>query len=185
MAASTRGRLLVATPVLTDPNFDHTVIAMLDHGADGAIGVVLTRPSPSRVADAVPWLADAADPAEVVHMGGPVSPEVAIAVAHAEPGTPGFEAVVDGIGTLDLPDDAEGSARFPDGVHRWRLFAGYSGWGPGQLESEIAEGAWFVVDLLPDDPFYATPQRLWETVLMRQQSELSWFANFPDDVSAN
>ncbi len=191
MTRSTRGQLLVATPVLHDPNFDRTVVAMLEHNADGALGVVLTRPSETPTRLAVPQLSSIVRDDDVVHIGGPVAPEAAIAVAECDIDVDGFLEVAHGVGTLDLPssidehgDPIADSGLFA-GVKRCRLFAGYSGWGPGQLDSEVSVGAWFVVEMLPDDLFGSDHEKLWPRVLRRQPGDIAWFANYPDDLDSN
>jgi putative transcriptional regulator len=181
---STKGRLLVATPDLGDPNFSRTVVLMLEHDEDGAIGVVLNRPSETDVAELFPdWRSTVADPS-VAFVGGPVSPDSVIALARgdlAEP-TDGWAPVLDTLGTVDL-------AREPDAlavdVREVRVFAGYAGWSAGQLEGELALGGWFVLDSVPEDPFTADPDGLWAEVLRRQGGTVSWFAACPPDPSVN
>jgi putative transcriptional regulator len=180
---SLRGRLLVAAPPLVDPNFDGTVVLMLEHGDDGALGVVLNRPGETAIGDVLPEWRDVVSPPAVVHAGGPVATDAVIALARrSDPGLDRFVAVLGDLGTIDLADD-------PLDVAPWlrslRVFAGYSGWAPGQLESELAQHAWFVVDLEADDPFTTAPGRLWREVLRRQRGDLAVFANYPDDATAN
>ena len=165
MTASMRGRLLVATPALLDPNFEHTVVFLLDHGDSGAIGVVLNRPSETEVADALPkWEALAAQPA-MVFVGGPVQPEAVVAIGHAPVGCDAVQPICDGVGVVDLR--AEPLELIGD-VRGLRLFAGYAGWSEGQLESEIAEGGWFLIDATPADVLSVDPDELWVEVLARQ-----------------
>jgi putative transcriptional regulator len=177
------GRLLVAAPSLRDPNFERTVVLMLDYSSDGAVGVVLNRPSATAVGDALPaWAYRAAEP-HVVFVGGPVSPTSAICLAGSSvSGREGWQPLFGTVGTLDL-------ARDPDEVAvdvAWlRVFAGYAGWGAGQLEGEIAEGAWYVVDAEPLDAVCAHPSTLWRTVLRRQPGPLAAVANFPADLIVN
>ena len=181
--ASLRGRLLVATPILSDPNFDRTVILVLEHTPEGAVGVVLNRPTSADFVEPLPdWFGFAAYPA-VVFVGGPVSEGSAIGLARARDPRPaeGFNEVCGPIGTVDLsldPDDV------PVGVEEVRVFSGYAGWGEGQLEDEIDEGAWWVVEAEPDDAMCARPEDLWATILRRQR-DLALYANFPDDPSLN
>ena len=179
-----RGRLLVATPPLVDPNFDRTVVFVLEHGNEGTLGLVLNRPSDGRVGDAIPeWAQLAASPA-VVFMGGPVSSESVIALARSdtEDERDGWVPIVPGVGTVDL-------ARTPDAVDASvdavRVFVGYAGWAPGQLDGELAQGAWFVVDFTLDDAFSHDPSALWQTVLRRQRGRIKMFANCPADTSTN
>jgi putative transcriptional regulator len=185
-ALSPVGRLLVAAPVMQDPNFDHTVILVLEHGQEGALGIVLNRPTDADVFSALPrWESLAAEPT-VIFVGGPVSPSAAICLARAADGgaweAEGWKPLFHGLGTVDLERDPE-DLGMP--VERMRVFAGYAGWGPGQLDDEIEEGAWFVLDALPGDALSAEPTTLWEAVLRRQGGQLAIVANFPSDPSLN
>lgn len=187
-AVGLKGRLLVATPPLTDPNFDRTVVLMLEHTHEGALGVVLNRPSEVRVREQLPaWAGTVGDP-DRVFMGGPVQEDAVIALGLARadampaPGLEVFQPVWGTVGTVDLtarPDDVGVPLT---GV---RVFAGYAGWGAGQLEDELAEGAWIVVDALPDDVVTTRPEELWWEVLGRQGGELAWLALYPRDVDSN
>ncbi|MGE0877127.1 MAG: YqgE/AlgH family protein [Acidimicrobiia bacterium] len=185
-----RGCLLVAAPMLTDPNFDRTVVLMLEYSPDGAVGIVLNRPSGAEI----PWPLDswrdvAADPT-VVFIGGPVQPEVGLGLARHTLDAPHDAAsgaadseLLPGIRTLDLNiDDPSVLSRSDLSV---RLFAGYAGWGPGQLDGELDEGAWFVVDAEDDDAFTADPADLWWRVLGRQDNELRRLAFYPPDLAMN
>ena len=179
------GRLLVAQPTLADPNFEHTVVLVLEHTDDGAIGVVLNRPSEFDVNGTLPnWSRLATHPA-VVFVGGPVVEEgTAICLARARAGAPGhvFKPVLPGVGTLDVHQLPESVG---DAIEEVRLFAGYAGWAGGQLEDEISAGGWFVVDARPLDGFTSDPGGLWRAVLGRQRGQLAWFANFPGDIDSN
>lgn len=180
---SLKGRLLVALPVLVDPNFDRTVVLVLEHGDEGALGVVLNRPGDLRLDEPLPSWADVAAPPAVVFVGGPVGAGAAIGLGLV-PGAPserdGFVQVAGDLGTVDL-----GSAPLDVGVAEVRVFAGYSGWGPGQLEDEILAGAWLVVDAGPDDALSPDPSTLWRRVLRRQPGRTAWLANLPTDPSVN
>lgn len=183
------GRLLIAAPSLGDRRFVRSAVLILDHGpADGALGVVLDRPSELPVADVLPgWAALATAPARV-HIGGPVAPSTAICLASMRavaPRSAGF-APVPGAGgrlrTVDLDLDPELVA--PQ-VSALRVYAGYAGWAAGQLEDELADDAWYVVPVLPDDPFALEPERLWRAVLARQDGPLARLATLPLDPSQN
>jgi putative transcriptional regulator len=182
---SLRGQLLVATPDLADPNFFRTVVLVLEHSPDGALGVVLNRPSAANtVEDPLPaWAPLAADP-PVIFVGGPVQPEAAIGLARrveaAEPD--GFAPLSGELGTVDLErDPADVAPR----VDRIRVFAGYSGWGPRQLEGELESGGWFVVGAEPSDLWTAEPGALWRAVLRRQHGNERLFADYPLDARFN
>ncbi|HKE52846.1 MAG TPA: YqgE/AlgH family protein [Actinomycetes bacterium] len=246
MSARLTGRLLVATPLLVDPNFRRTVVLILDHDEDGSLGVVVNRPTTIDVASVLEQWAELTTAPGVVFQGGPVALDSALGLA-AITGADGRVPVekVNGVGSHDLDgslgagpgtagDSASGPGSADAGVtgnpadrepsdgeaHNedeedeplgWRrvrgriglidldappqilaaemsslrIFAGYAGWGAGQLESEIDEGAWYVVDAELGDAFVAQPEDLWRAVLRRQPGELAFVATFPDDPSEN
>ncbi|MDK1473827.1 YqgE/AlgH family protein [Streptomyces sp. 549] len=178
------GRLLVATPALADPNFDRAVVLLLDHDEEGSLGVVLNRPTPVGVGDILePWASLADDPG-VVFQGGPVSLDAALGVAviPGAEGPKGWRRVHGAIGLVDLEAPPE---KLAAALGSLRIFAGYAGWGPGQLEDELAEGAWYVVESEPGDVSSPSPERLWRAVLRRQRSELAMVATYPDDATLN
>jgi putative transcriptional regulator len=178
------GRLLVANPLLPDPNFDRTVVLLLAYGEEGALGLVLNRPSETRLAAPLPeWEQLAASPA-VLFMGGPVQHQAVICLARAPAtnSTDGWKAVTEDLGTVDLEMDP---TIFEDLFSEVRVFAGYAGWAAGQLESEVAADAWWVVDGAPDDPFCDQPDDLWKRVLRRQRGRLALVASYPDDPNMN
>jgi putative transcriptional regulator len=178
------GKLLAATPDLRDPNFARTVVQLVQHSEeDGALGVVLNRPSETPLGDVLPgWALLAPDP-NVVFMGGPVQDTAAICLARLSRPEPSESVVVvpgaPWLGTLDLEQDAA------DPVLEVRVFAGYAGWSPGQLEAEVDEGAWWVLDALPSDCFARDPYGLWAEVLRRQGPPLALAATFPADPALN
>lgn len=182
----TKGRLLVATPPLEDPNFDRTVVFVLEHHDDGAIGVVINRPSVEALDEPLDRWIDLQSAPSSVFSGGPVEPNALIALA----GTPlpldaeddHLSPITGTIASADLTADPALVAPEVTGV---RVFRGYAGWGPGQLEDEIESGAWLVLDSEPDDIFSGRPDELWRTVLRRQPGRLAWLADAPDDLSTN
>ncbi|RVU24491.1 YqgE/AlgH family protein [Streptomyces antnestii] len=195
--SSLTGRLLVATPALTDPNFDRAVVLLLDHDEEGSLGVVLNRPTPVGVGDILEGWGELAGAPGVVFQGGPVSLDSALGVAviPGDEGTSqgarlrsggadpiGFRRVHGAIGLVDLEAPPELLAA---ALGSLRIFAGYAGWGPGQLESELTDGAWYVVESEPGDVSSTEPEGLWRAVLRRQRSELAMVATYPDDPSLN
>lgn len=178
----------MASTKLGDPNFDRGVVLLLDHGDDGALGVVLNRPTPVPVAEILePW-ADQAGlaPPGVVFRGGPVSPDAVIGLARAASpeaaiGAP-WRVVIEAVATVDL---SVAPADQPVVLAGARLFSGYSGWAPDQLEAELAEGAWFVLDALALDVFCEDTDRLWHDVMRRQGGKLSLLATYPSHPSQN
>jgi len=179
---STAGRLLIAEPMMGDPNFDRTVVLVVEHTEAGALGLVLNRPSDLPVVEVLPGWEDVVTPPAVLHVGGPVEPTSGWCLAAVDdPGRPGFVPVVGRTGLLDLDTDP---ATLGD-VRALRLYAGYSGWGPGQLDAELAQEAWIPVDALPDDPFHEASADLWPAILARQGGSLARLSVFPPDPSLN
>jgi putative transcriptional regulator len=179
------GSLLVATPVLRDPSFERSVVLLVAHEPGGAMGVVLNRATEVPVADVLgEWSSLAHDPA-VLFEGGPVQPDSAICVARARPDcgqAAGFQPFFGPLGTVDLGGEPAALREQVDGV---RVFAGYAGWQPGQLEEEIASGSWFTFDALPGDPFMTRPDDMWAMVLRRQGGLLAAVAQYPPDPTMN
>jgi putative transcriptional regulator len=175
------GSLLIAGPGLWDPNFRRTVILVGHHDEDGAVGVVLNRASEVEVARAAPPLAGLVDPGDRLFVGGPVQPQAAVVVADFEHPE---RAQVVAFGSIGfLPEELE-----PEEVgelRRARVFAGYAGWGPGQLEAELEEGSWLVEPARPDDVFTAEPDGLWSEVIRRKGPEYRLMATMPLDPSSN
>jgi len=193
--ATLAGRLLVATPAIDDPNFWRRVILVLDHGALGAMGVVIDRPGGVEVEQLLPrWHQVATAPAELF-TGGPVERDSLIGLvrlesrADGEPGAPGrpegWRLLVDDdrpIGTVDLSVDP---AAYGGSIVGARLFSGRAGWESGQLEDEIEEGSWYVVPAEARDPISADPEGLWRRVLKRQGGALALVSGFPEDPARN
>ncbi len=177
-----QGRLLVATPSLGDPNFSRTVVLIAEHGPEGAMGLVLNRPLGVSVADAVPILSDFVPDDESVHAGGPVQPEAVMALGDFVDGNRAAAIAFDSVGFL--PADADETLD-PTALLRTRVFAGYAGWGPGQLEGEIDEEAWLAVPARTDDCFTADPNGLWRDAIRRHGGEFAVFALEPDDPTLN
>ena len=183
MEAAT-GSLLVAAPTMADPNFARTIVLLLDSGDSGALGVVLNRPTGLEVVDVLePW-ADLVVGPPVLFQGGPVETDSALAVATvvADDEPVGWRRVFGSTGLVDLDAPVEIMA---SAVSSLRIFAGYAGWGSGQLEAEIEEGAWYVVPAEPQDPFLADPERLWSQVLRRQGGQLAMLATMPAEPGLN
>jgi putative transcriptional regulator len=178
------GSLLIAAPTMADPNFARTIVLLLDTGESGALGVVLNRPTELEVADVLePWADLVAGPG-VLFQGGPVETDAALAVASiaADDDPVGWRRVFGTTGLVDLDAPVELLAA---AVSALRIFAGYAGWGSGQLEAEIDEGAWYVVPAEPQDPFLEDPDRLWSTVLRRQGGQLAMLATMPAEPGLN
>jgi putative transcriptional regulator len=175
MSDSQRGRLLIAAPSLYD-YFRRAVILVLEHTPDGAMGVVLNRTSETTVAEALPALAGLPDADEVVRLGGPVSPQSVVALGDFADPSEAVMQVIGPLGTLN-PDGENASLR------RLRVYAGYAGWSPGQLDGELEQEAWIPQDAGPDDPF--RDGDLWSEALRRKGGGFRLLATMPSDPSLN
>jgi putative transcriptional regulator len=176
-----RGQLLIAGPALVDPNFWRTVVLVGEHSEEGALGVVLNRVSETEVREALPELAELSADMGVVHVGGPVQPSAVVVLAdYAEP-EQAPTLVLDSVGFLpsEVDPDALGELR------RARVFVGYAGWGPGQLDEELEEGSWIVEPASTEDVFTDDPESLWSAVLRRKGGPFGVLAAMPPDPSMN
>jgi putative transcriptional regulator len=178
---STARRLLVSIPTLHDPNFFRSVVFMIEHTEEGALGLVLNQPTEARVDTVLESWAPYAAPPAVAFVGGPVQQHEAV-IGLARIGTvhtggdEAWQPLIGRVGTVDLGRDPADARADIEAV---RIFAGYSGWGPSQLEGELEAGGWFVVDARPDDLLTSDPASLWRTVLRRQGGDLAVSANYP------
>ena len=171
----TRGKLLIASPQLSD-YFHRTVVLVIEHSEEGAMGLVLNRPTESEVVEVVPSLSGMVDRDERVHEGGPVQPDSVIVLGDFKQPDQAGAQLKGTLGLLD-PDKPEADMR------RARVFAGYAGWGPGQLDMELEAEAWIVEDAAIDDPF--AEDDLWRSALARKGGEYALLASMPADPSLN
>ena len=178
---SLRGHLLVAGTALDDPNFRRTVVLVGEHDAEGAMGVVLNRVSGTTVDEAVPPMAGLAPPGAHVHVGGPVQPQVVVVLADFVDPTRAESPVVESVGFLP-GETAPGEV---GELRDLRVYAGYAGWAPGQLEAELEGGSWIVVRARASDVFTTTPDTLWSDVLRREGGALAVLSLLPDDPRVN
>jgi putative transcriptional regulator len=179
--SSLRGNLLIAAPGLVDPNFWRTVVLVGEHSDEGALGVVLNRTSETPVDEAVPELAELVDGMGDVHVGGPVQPSAVVVLADfADPPDPDA-LVVESVGFL--PAEVDPDTLGP--LRRARVYVGYAGWGPGQLDEELGEGSWIVEPAVADDVFTNEPDDLWSAVLRRKGGHFRVLAAMPPDPSLN
>lgn len=178
---SLRGQLLISSGGLYDPNFRHTVVLVGDHTPDGALGVVLNRALDLTVQQAVPPLAGLVPEGSPLFQGGPVQPSSPVLIAELQDPDLADILVFGSVGFLvgDVPDGIESS------ILRARVFAGYSGWGPGQLEAEMEEDSWILEPAREDDVFTDSPELLWSRVLQRKGPEYRRLSRMPYDPSMN
>jgi putative transcriptional regulator len=177
---SLKGKLLVSSPSLLDPNFRKTVVLIAHHDADGAMGLVLSHPSDVPAAEIVPVLEGLPGGDDLVFVGGPVQPEAFMVLAEFDDVEQAAAPILGRLGFM--PADAE-----PDelAIRRLRLFAGYSGWAEGQLEAELEEDSWIVVEAIADDAFAVDPDELWRTVLHRKGGAFELMETMPFDPGLN
>jgi putative transcriptional regulator len=180
---SQRGQLLIAGPTLQDPNFWRTVVLVIEHSEAGALGLVLNRPSESKVGEAVPQLTDLVDAEDEVLVGGPVGQSAVIVLADFEDPAQAAMIAFGNVGVLggdesDEPDEGPG-------LRQARVFAGHSGWGPGQLDGELERGDWILEPAQYRDAFSEAPGELWADVLSRKGGSYALIARMPPDPSVN
>jgi putative transcriptional regulator len=179
---SVRGQLLIAGPGLLDPNFWRTVVLMVEHNDEGALGLVLNRPSETAVGEAVPELGELVDLDERLFIGGPVQPSAVIILAEFEDPADAALSAFDDVGVLASEASAQDSS---SAVRRGRAFVGHSGWGPGQLDSELERGDWILEPANRHDAFADHPMDLWPAVLTRKGGSYALIARMPADPSVN
>lgn len=177
-----RGKLLIASPALVDPTFARTVIVVAEHSSDGALGLVLNRPSDAEVDGSVGELGQIVAPGDLVFVGGPVQTHAVMVLAEFNDPTDAAALVLSDCGFLPADGDVPELA---DRLRRARVFAGHAGWGPGQLDAELEEGSWVVVPAKVDDVFAPDPDELWTEALGRKGGGFAQLARIPSDPSVN
>jgi putative transcriptional regulator len=182
MGESLAGQLLLASPALLDPNFRRTVVLVSLHSDEGAMGLVLNRPSAVTVGEAVPQLEEAVHDAERVYVGGPVQPTSVVFLAEFLDPSPAGLLV---LGRIGFPAPDAGVEELIESTSRGRVFAGYAGWGEGQLDAEFDQGDWIAHAALPEDVFTDVPDELWSRVLTRMGGSYALVARMPPDPSVN
>ena len=182
MAESLAGQLLLASPALHDPNFIRTVVLIGVHTEEGAMGVVLNRPSTVTVGEAVPQLEQAVGASDPVYLGGPVQPRSIVVLAEFEDPAPAGLIV---LGRIGFPAHDADIEQLGEATSRRRVFAGFAGWGEGQLDAEVDHGDWIAHPALPEDVFTVLPQELWSSVLQRKGGSYALLARMPPDPSMN
>jgi len=179
---SARGQLLIAGPGLLDPHFWRTVVLVIEHSDDGALGLVLNRPSETSVGEAVPQLEELVDSEQQLFIGGPVQPSSVIVLCEFEDPSDAALISFDDVGVLGTTSTAE---ELSVGVREARAFVGHAGWGPGQLDSEVEHGDWILEPGRRRDAFADDPRELWTEVLTRKGGSYALLARMPPDPSLN
>jgi putative transcriptional regulator len=179
---SVRGQLLVAGPALLDPNFWRTVVLIVEHNEDGALGLVLNRPSETSVGEAVPQLSELLDPTQDLFIGGPVQPSSVIVLAEFDDPAEAALIAFDDVGVLGTGPSEE---QLGAGIRAGRAFLGHAGWGPGQLDGELERGDWILEPAKLEDAFSSQARQLWSEVLTRKGGSYALVARMPSDPSMN
>lgn len=179
-----KGHLLLDGGALTGSFFHRAVVLICDHSAQGAFGLVLNRPSENRLEDVLPHELPDKISTEVLYAGGPVQP-AALSYLHC----PKFLADSTDITSLLVGHDLDQLRQLGEALperERLRVFAGYAGWAPGQLENEMAKDAWLVEPATLGLIFHQPADELWRRLLLRRED---WrdriLAEAPDDLSWN
>lgn len=179
---SLRGKLLIASPALVDPHFARSVVLVAEHTSEGAMGLVLNRPSDAEVSVAVGELGGIVAPGDLVYEGGPVQKKAVMVLAEFNDPDDAAAVILGDVGFLPAQGDP---GALVDGLRRTRVFAGHSGWSGGQLDAELEEGSWIVCDAEVDDVFAPDPDELWAEALQRKGGAYARLAQPPDDPSMN
>jgi len=172
------GQFLVATPIIAAPPFARSVILMLEHDESGAFGLILNAATIIPVADHLPEIAHLASEPPSVFVGGPVGSDMAIILGRS--GTADFQRPTPfgNIGIIDVDG-------IPPDLDALRVFAGYAGWTPWQLDAEIDDGSWWVVPTDRSLIFSAETSDMWERVVSAAPGTIPFHRTFPHDLSAN
>jgi putative transcriptional regulator len=174
------GKLLVATRGGTDSIFAKSVILLVRYDQTGALGLIVNRQSTVSISHVLSELHDAAGHSEPVFVGGPVDLGTVFALARAPRKPEGADEVSGDIyvlATKTALENALGKASTPATL---RIYVGYSGWGPRQLDNEVLRGSWYIFDRSQDLAFDAKPATLWSRLIVKAQQQLVWLGfNFP------
>jgi len=163
------GQFLLASPHLRDPNFYQTVVLLMTYGPEGASGLIVNRPTDIPLGRALPHVDGIEKVSEPVYFGGPVGTNRLVALLRSDTPLPDSKNVLDRIyftaSMKNLTDALQG--RNPDEIIR--IYAGYSGWAPKQLDSEFARGDWVTITADPNAIFSDDPSKIWPNFFESQQ----------------
>ncbi len=178
---SAKGQLLIAGPTLLDPNFWRAVVLIVEHSDEGALGLVLNRPSETTVGEAVPQLEELLELDDPVFIGGPVQTSAMMVLAQFENPSEAALLAFEDVGVMGTTGTEAPSAA----VRTGRAFVGHAGWGHGQLDAEIERGDWILEPARFEDAFASEPLALWSRVLTRKGGSYALIARMPSDPSMN
>ena len=167
-----KGKFLVADRQLVDPNFRETVVLLIDYGLDGAMGLVINRPSSVKLATVFPDIKELEGRADTIYVGGPVAINQILLLVRSERTPEQAELVTDNVYISPSWKMLERLIKKPDKDERFRLFAGYAGWAPDQLDFERSRGDWHVLEAEAEMIFSQNPDELWPELI--QRAEVNW-----------
>jgi putative transcriptional regulator len=177
-----KGQLLIAMPMLIDPNFRQTIVLLCEHGPDGSLGLVINRPTDVEVSTLVQDFPDLYN-TDKVYAGGPVGRNTMLVLCHGNEPSEERGILEDVFLAKNLEMLKYPGHLGPEG--RIRCYIGYAGWAPGQLEAEINAGAWHLMHGDSDLIFDANPATLWPEMMARIGGECAIYATMPPDPSLN
>jgi putative transcriptional regulator len=160
-SAIKKGVLLVAHPSLMDPNFRQTVVLVCEHGAEGTLGVIINRPTPLLLSEALPAISVLKGTSYVLFAGGPVQPDGILMLFRVAEAPDQLRKVLERVYLGLNREILERVITKPNPTETFRAYAGYAGWAPGQLEFEMAMGSWAVIPADPASIFDKMPETLW------------------------
>ena len=178
---SLKGQLLIAGAGIFGAAFRQAVVLLAEHDETSALGFVVNRPSELIAAEAATALADLPLPDPRIYHGGPVQPGAVAVLGEFEHAELAGNLIFGSVGMLGAGPEGIST----EGVRRAKVFSGYAGWGAGQLESELDEGAWVIEDARAEDVFAKDPDRLWRDVLRRKGVEFVMLSTMSSDPTAN
>lgn len=177
------GQLLIAEPLLSDANFTRSVILLCEHGDEGSVGFVLNQATDIKLGNILSQMPESGPS---IYKGGPVQPDT-LHMMHRLPGQLGGDhEIVKGIywgGSFDSLCDISAENTYSESDVR--LFLGYSGWGPGQLEEEIREGTWLIANATDDILFNTSHENIWKQAIALLGRKYAYLAHIPTDPQLN
>jgi putative transcriptional regulator len=180
-----KGVLLVAAPALNDPNFRQAVVLLCEHGPEGALGVIVNRPTAMSISEALPQVPILEGQTHVLYSGGPVQTNQVMMLYRISDTPENSHQVFDGVclgGDLEI---MERILMEQPGKESFRAYLGYSGWGPGQLESEMQNGSWIILPADPSLVFDKDATRIWPEIFVTLDETSRHYADMPFDPSSN
>ena len=180
-----KGSFLIASPHLRDPNFRQTVVLMCEHGPGGSLGLVVNRRTEHHIMEVLPQTTGLHERAGLVYSGGPVQIDNLLILHKVGTSVPESQPIFDGVclgGDLSTLEEVSEEGEATDLV---RVYMGYAGWAPGQLQFELSGGSWIV---LPADlklVFARDPHHMWASVMRSLGGNFTFYATMPPDPSMN